>query len=760
MFKRIADFCYHNRRLVVAAWVVVLVVFIALSAVAGGKSKTDFKLPGSESQEAFDLLKTKGFATRTGFQGQIVFKADEGVTNPAVRQTMETFFKRITDNVQGVSIESPYDPQNARQVAPDGKVAYAEVNFSDRPFEDYIPIGTQINDYRDEVKMSGLQLELGGDLFASQEQSPSESIGVIGAIIILLIAFGSLLAMALPIVTALFGIGCGIAIGALLENFINMPSFTSQLTAMIGIGVGIDYALFIVTRYRQSLAEGTAPNAAVQRALDTSGRAVLFAGTTVVISLYGMFAMDLALFRALAIAASVGVLFTMLAALTLLPAMLGFVGENVHSPMLTIWRSLKWWQKVLASIFPPLLVPLVVLIQAIKERAFGKREATVETVSREGSIWYRWSRLIQKHPWPALIGGLVILLALASPLFSIRFGFGDAGNRKTTDTTRRAYDLLSEGFGPGFNGPLLVVAFAPNGKLDLNATQRVSQQISQTPGVKSVSPPIPNQAGDAAIIQVYPTTSPQDEDTTKLVKDLRNDVVPRAVDGSSTVVKIGGNVPGALDFSSFTLDHLPIVMGGVLLLSFLLLMAVFRSVVVPLKAVIMNLISIGAAYGVIVMVFQWGWGKSIIGLSKEGPIEAWVPIMLYAIVFGLSMDYEVFLLSRIREEYDRTRNNAMAVADGLAITARVITAAAAIMVCVFLSFVLGDERGIKLFGLGLAVAVFIDATLVRMVLVPAAMELLGDANWWLPSWLNRVLPNIHVDAVPERAEREPAGARP
>jgi len=461
------------------------------------------------------------------------------------------------------------------------------------------------------------------------------------------------------------------------------------------------------------------PEAAIARSLDTSGRAVLFAGTTVVISLYGMFAMNLSLFRALAVAASFGVLMTMLASLTLLPAILGFVGKSIDR--------------------------------------FGlPHRAQTGEGQAQASFWYRWSRIIQHHPWPALVGGLAVLLVLAAPLLSIRFGFADAGNRKTSDTSRRAYDLLSEGFGPGFNSPFLVVIDAPSGKIDAAATQRLSQQIAATPGVQSVTPLIPNQAGDAAIMQVYPTTSPQDQATTDLVKKLRNEVVPQAVDGSNTVVKIGGNTPGALDFSKFTLGHLPVVMGGVLFLSFLLLMCVFRSLVVPLKAVLMNLLSIAAAYGVLVAVFQWGWGKSIIGISKEGPIEAWVPIMLYAIVFGLSMDYEVFLLSRIREEYDRTRNNGLAVADGLAITARVITAAAAIMVCVFLSFVLGDERGIKLFGLGLAVAVFIDATVVRMVLVPAAMELLGDANWWLPDWLGRILPMIHVDAA---QDNEPVPAR-
>jgi RND superfamily putative drug exporter len=342
-------------------------------------------------------------------------------------------------------------------------------------------------------------------------------------------------------------------------------------------------------------------------------------------------------------------------------------------------------------------------------------------------------------------------------VFSIRFGFADAGNRSTKDTTRRAYDLLAQGFGPGFNGPLLLVGVArDNGKVDTTTLGKLQQEIKGTPGVAFVSDPFPNKAGDAAIMQVYPTTSPQDEATSKLVSRLRGQTVPGIVRGTNVDVKVSGLPAGAQDFADYTLERLPIVMGSVLLLSFLLLMAVFRSVVVPLKAVIMNLLSIGAAYGVVVMVFQWGWGKSLIGVSKEGPIEAWVPLMLYAITFGLSMDYEVFLLSRIREEYDRTHNNALAVADGLAATARVITAAAAIMVCVFLSFVLGDERGIKLFGLGLAVAVFIDATVVRMVLVPSAMELLGDLNWWIPRWLNRILPMIHVDT--EDLTPVPSGA--
>jgi RND superfamily putative drug exporter len=500
-----------------------------------------------------------------------------------------------------------------------------------------------------------------------------------------------------------------------------MPNFTSQMVAMISIGVGIDYALFIVTRYREALHNGLPPEDAVAHSLDTAGRAVLFAGSTVVISVLGLFAMNQAMMNAVALAASFGVLMTMLASLTLLPAVLGFVGRNIDR-------------------------------LALPNHAREERTA--------GSFWFRWSRLMQRHPVPALVVGLAILVVLALPVFSMRLGFGDAGSRGTGDTTRRAYDLLSQGFGPGFNGPLLIASETPGGASDMAALSRLSGELNNTPGVAFASPPVPNPAGDAAIIQVYPTTSPQDEATSDLVTALRRHTVPDALAGSTVVAHVGGQTAGAVDFSSYTRDHLPLVMGVVLLLSFSLLTLVFRSLVVPIKAVIMNLLSIGASYGILVAVFQWGWLKDVIGVSKTGPIDAWVPMMLFAIVFGLSMDYEVFLLSRVREEYDRNgQDNRLAVADGLAATARVITAAAAIMVCVFMSFALGSDRSIKLFGLGLASAIFLDATLVRMVLVPATMELLGDANWWLPRWLGRVLPVVHVDAAPSSREREPLPAR-
>jgi RND superfamily putative drug exporter len=400
----------------------------------------------------------------------------------------------------------------------------------------------------------------------------------------------------------------------------------------------------------------------------------------------------------------------MLASVTLLPALLGFVGRNID--------KLK----------------------------IGRRTTAGGGDTR--SSWYRWSRVIQRHPWPAAIGGLVVLLLLTVPLLSMRLGFADAGNRPTKDTTRRAYDLISRGFGAGFNGPLLLAAETPDGRADVAALQRLSDALNDgVPGVEFAGAPQANDPDNptVAIMQVFPITDPQAKETADLVTRLRDEVIPSVV-GSEVAVKVGGLTAAADDFASYTAARLPLFMGAVLLLSFLLLMLVFRSLLVPLKAVIMNLLSIGAAYGVVVAVFQWGWGASLIGVGRSAPIEAWAPVFIFAIVFGLSMDYEVFLLSRIREEYDRTGDNATAVADGLALTARVITAAAAIMVCVFGSFVFGPEVALKIMGLGLAVAVLVDATIVRLVLVPSTMELLGDWNWWIPTWLDRVLPRVHIEA--------------
>ncbi len=717
MLQRLARTCYRRRWTVLGGWVVLLVGLFALNTAYGGKFLDEFDLPGSESQQAFDMLDEHGFEARTGFSGQVVFTAAD-VRDPAVQRGMEDLFAEIEQIVEPGEVVSPYGPEGDRFVNDDATIAYAEVNMGDRDSDEYLAVGDEVRALVADTTVPGTTVELGGDAFVEEAEFSSEVVGFIAAMIILLVAFGSLLAMGLPLLTAIFGIVTGIALVGLTVNLIGMPSFSNQAVAMIGIGVGIDYALLIVTRYRESLHAGMTPEEAVVRSIDTAGRAVLFAGTTVVIAVLGLFVVGLAMVRGQAVGVSIGELMTMLASLTLLPAELGFVGTNVDR--------------------------------------LGLPHRRRHEGADDRSVWYRWSRVIQRRPWPALVISAAVLVVLAVPVFSIRLGFGDAGNRPTSDTTRRAYDLVAEGFGPGANGPLLVVAEAREGDIDLPALERVSAAANDTPGVAFAAPPVPNEAGDAAIIPVEPLTSPQDEATEDLVHTLRDDVIPEAVGDSPTTVAVGGSTASVVDFAEFTAARLPWFIGAVLLVSFVLLMVVFRSLLVPLKAVIMNLLSVGAAYGLIVAVFQWGWGRSLVGVGKEGPIDAWVPMMLFAVIFGLSMDYEVFLLSRIREEYDRTRDNATAVANGLAATARVITAAAAIMFCVFGAFVLGADRSLKLFGLGLALAVLLDATVVRLVLVPSTMELLGDRNWWLPRWLDRLLPVVHVEATPDGEAVAPA----
>jgi putative drug exporter of the RND superfamily len=532
------------------------------------------------------------------------------------------------------------------------------------------------------------------------------------------------------------------------SNVIDMPDFTTAMVAMIGLGVGIDYALFIVTRYREGLRLGLNVEDSVAESMDTSGRAVLFAGITVIISLMGLFLMGLSFVQGIALAASLGVLMMMLGSLTLLPALLGWIGTRIDH---TTRAALGAVALGVAGAFFGLitkqegififgmLAAVVLFVASFFVKSLRKEIPHRHEPVKEQRLWYRWSRLIQRRPWPPLIGATALLVILAIPLFGIRLGFGDYGNYPEDKTVRRAYDLLAEGFGPGTNGPLFITVEGATAS-DPDALGAFVDTIAGTENVATAFPAdLDNDS--LALVIVNPESAPQDSETTSLVNHLRDDVIPE----SGVDAQVGGLTAASTDFADYMGDRMPLLIGVVLLLSFLLLMAVFRSLLVPLKAVVMNLLSIGAAYGIIVAIFQWGWLKDVVGVDRSGPIEAWVPMFMFAIVFGLSMDYEVFLLSRIREEYDRTKNNAVAVADGLASTARVITAAALIMFCVFGAFALGDDRQLKLFGLGLGIAVLLDATVVRMVLVPATMELLGDRNWWLPKWLDRILPNIKVE---------------
>jgi RND superfamily putative drug exporter len=726
MLRRIASWCYRRRGRVVVLWIVALVAVSVLGSTVGSRFSQGFALSGTESQRAADLLASR-FPARAGDEGQLVFAASASVQDPAVRARMEALFAKVSA-VRGVTgVASPYSDGGAPQIARNGDVAYATVQFNRAADKISKTSIDRIRKLADAADGHGVRVALGGRMFQQfGGVGPAELIGILAAIVILLVAFGSLLAMGLPILIALFGIGIGIGLVELMSHVIATPDFATQLASMIGIGVGIDYALFIVTRYRQGLAEGFEPEHAVVRAIDTAGRAVVFAGCTVVISLLGLFLMGVSFVNGMAVGTSLTVSIVMLASITLLPAVLGFVGRTIDR--------------------------------------FSIRRSTVEK-PREQTMWFKWSRVVQHHPWPAFAAGLAILVVLAIPLFSMRLAFPDAGGNPTTDTTRRAYDLIAHGFGAGVNGPLILAAEFPRGA-DTSALDTLVTRLEHTAGVATVSPPNPSPSDDAAVIRVIPVTSPQSQRTTDLIGTLRDKVIPSVVKGTDVQVHVGGLTASSIDVSQRLSSRLPVFIGAVLLLSFLLLMAVFRSLVVPLKAVIVNLLSIGAAYGVVVAVFEWGWFSGLIGVEQTAPIAPFIPMMMFAILFGLSMDYEVFLLSRIREEYDRTHDNTLAVADGLASTARVITAAALIMVTVFGSFVLGDAATIKLFGLGLATAIFIDATVVRMVLVPSAMELLGDRNWWFPRWLDRLLPRLHVEAGPDvdeelarLTEDEPVGLR-
>ncbi len=745
LLARLARACVRHRWRVIGAWVALLVVFNVVAASIGADYRTDFTLPDSESKEVQDTLEATS-PDRAGFASQIVARSERGFDDPQVRATLEDIFA-FAEAQGDITVTSPYD--SPRQISQDGTVAFAQLDIRDsRTFEELVDVGNEIIDHGDSLpEVEGLRVEYGGDLFAEFEMPESEVYGLIAAVIILIVAFGSVLAMGLPIGTALFGLGVASALVSLGSHVFSMPEFTTAMVAMIGIGVGIDYALFIVTRFRENLAHGFPVEEAVVDSLDTSGRAVLFAGLTVIISLMGLFLIGLNFIQGVAVASSMGVLMVMAGSLTLLPALLGWVGHRIHE---TTWAALWAVGLTLVGIIlglitrqPVVFVGGLVLALGLFVASFAFRSLRRHVPHRveppkEARFWYRWSRFIQHRPWPSAIVATVALLVLTLPLLSLRLGFGDYGNYPEDTTVRQAYDLIAEGFGPGTNGPLFVLVEGETAS-DQAALESFTATIET---IENVAFTVPTPITDSlALLIVYPDSAPQDAETATLVSDLRDEIIP----ATGVDAKVGGLTAASTDFADFLSGRLFLLIAVVLLLSFILLMAVFRSLLVPLKAVIMNLLSIGAAYGIIVAIFQWGWASDLIGVARPGPIDAWIPMFLFAIVFGLSMDYEVFLLSRIKEEYDRTRDNAQAVADGLAVTARVITAAALIMFCVFGAFVLGDDRSLKLFGFGLAIAVLLDATVVRMVLVPATMELLGDRNWWLPAWLDRLLPNIDVE---------------
>ncbi len=766
MFARLGPWCYAHRRLVVVLWVVLLFGANGVAGAVGENYRADFSPPGAESTAGFETLRAEFGGEGTGYTGTIVFRAEQGVDDPEVAAQMEALFADVAQMEGVVRVQSPYEPGGEQQIAAQGPnagtIAYANVELPDDV--DTVVANEISHAIRDQAPViDGLEVERGGFIFADFEQPNSEVLGIAFAIIILIVAFGSVLAMGLPIGVALFGIGVGSALLTLFSHIMEVPEFAPFIGIMIGLGVGIDYALLIVTRHREQMHAGHTVGEAVGIAVDTAGRAVVFAGVTVVISLLGMILMGVGFVAGLAVTAAATVLVTVVAAVTLLPAFLGFAGENLER---TRWRGLIAAGFVAIALvgvgvkITPLLVGLpvavVVLIAGFFVPPLKKEVAHRPPKPRQETLAYRWSRIIQRRPWPFTIGAAALLAVLAMPVLSLHLGFSDESNSAEDTTTKQAYDLLVDGFGEGFTGPLFLVARTPDGaatgsETGVAALGAVTDAVQADPAVVAAVGPQPNDGGTAVRWFVVPATGPQDAATSDLVNRLRHDVLPPVEDATGVDVQVTGLVAAQIDFADVLAQRMPYFFGAVLALSFLFLMVVFRSLLVPLKAVIMNLLSIGAAYGIVVALFQWGWLGDVTGVSP-GPIEAWAPMMLFAVVFGLSMDYEVFLLSRIREEWLRTGDSRTSVADGLAATAKVITAAAAIMIVVFGCFLLENERVLKLMGIGLAVAIFLDATVVRLLLVPATMELLGDRNWWLPRWLDRLLPTVAVEGHVEHLD--------
>jgi RND superfamily putative drug exporter len=718
--RRFATAITSHRKTVIIGWIAALIIVVGISGSVGSAFSEEFKLPQSDSTEAYELLEDR-FPQQSGETSLIVFKADQGVQSPAVKKKMEEVFKEVERQPHVTEVANPYEGGGgAAAISKDGKIAYATIQFNVQSNKLDKSKTKEIIAAAQGAAGNGLDVQLGGQPIQEAEEESGDSsffIGLLAAVVILLLTFGSVVAMGLPIITALFALGVGISLVTIGTHVFSTANFAPVLAAMIGLGVGIDYALFILTRFRNGLDEGRAPQDAAVHAVDTAGRAVLFAGITVIISLMGMLLLGISFLYGVAVAAALAVLFTMIAALTLLPALLTWAGHRVDK---------------------------------LRLPGLGQRSTSID----ENTRWFRWSREIQRRPVLAalLSGGLLLLLCV--PTLSLRLGTNDAGTDPSGTTTREAYDLLAEGFGPGFNGPLTMVAALPSKGNDAGIVQ-LCTTLKHEQGVASVTAVSYNPAKNTGLCQVYPTTSPQSEDTTKLLDHIRSDVIPPIEAKTGAQLHVGGITAIFEDFGNAISNKLPLFIGVVIALSALLLMIVFRSILVPLKAVVMNLLSIGAAFGIIVAVFQWGWGASIIGVDNTGPIIAFFPIFLFSIVFGLSMDYEVFLMSRMHEEWEEHKEATEAVTRGLALTGRVITAAAAIMVTVFASFILGEERIIKLFGLGLASAVLIDAVVIRSVLVPAIMQLFGEKAWWLPSWLEKRLPNVSVEPPEHRGAVEP-----
>lgn len=710
--KVLGRFAFRNKFYVIGFWLLAVIGITVISQSVGSAFSDSFSLPGTESSKALTLL-GKAFPRQAGDTETIVFHVKSGTVNdPSVKSAIEALFVKVANIPTVGTVKSPYDPLNALQISKDQQTAYAPVVYTVREQQIKTKNVQSLVDLGKAARTGNLEVEFGGQAVAqlnAAKGSPGEIIGIIAAGIILFISFGSLFAMLLPLGVALISLVSATGIVTLLTHAIGIASFAPILGSLIGLGVGIDYALFIVSRYRREISRGVDPEDAAATSIDTSGRAVLFAGATVCIALLGLFVLRLSFLNGVAVAATTTVLVTMIASLTLLPALLGVMKRRVHSK-----RSRK-------SI------------------------DSGNTQDHEQSSWAKWSRTIAKAPKSLSVGAIAIILILSIPFFSLHLGSSDQGNNPKGTTTRSAYDLLAKGFGPGTNGPLQIIAEVKSA-LDTQALKTVAAVLASTPGVVAVSPVISSPDGTVALLQVIPSTGPQDVKTSNLIKSLRTTVIPKALAGSTTAIYVGGTTAIFDDFASVIAGKLPLFIGVIILLGCLLLLLAFRSLVIPLTAGVMNLFAAGASFGIVVAMFQWGWGQKLLNIGS-GPVEAFLPVIMLAILFGLSMDYQVFLVSRMHEEWLHSKENGKAVTVGQTETGRIITSAALIMITVFASFVFGGEKVIKEFGVGLASAVFIDAFVLRTVLVPALMHLFGASNWWLPRWLDKRLPHLSVEAA-------------
>jgi len=700
LFERWPRFAYRHARLVLLGTLVALAVLASLWGSLRGDFGDSFSVPGSESQELFDLLEER-FPATAGDSGFIVVRSADGVVDAETRERIGELIGEIEKLPQVYAVSSPYEAAGA--ISEDGTVARIDVRYVAQTNKIEPASAEALIALAEETSSEELQVEAGGPVAQVAERQPSgssEVIGISAAVVILLIAFGSFVAMALPILTALLGLGSGFFMIGLATSVISMPNWTTQFVAMIGIGVGIDYALLISTRFREARSQDLSSEDAAVVAAATAGRSVFFAGGTVVIALLGLWASGIASIGWVGTAAAMVVATTVAIAVLVMPAILRYAGPVINS----------------------LQIPFLAAPAAEAETGIG----------------YRLSRLVQRHPVLCLVGAAGILLLLTAPVLDLRLGISDPGNNPESFTSRRAYDLISDGFGPGTNGPV-VVGFRIDDPGAAGQVGQASEFLATIDGVDHIGPVIFNDDESAAVVTVIPESAPQDAATVDLIHDLRSALRDEYADSGAKPF-VGGATAMVIDVGEQLSDRLPYFLGAVIGLSFLLLIVVFRSILVPLKAALMNLISIGASFGVLVAIFQWGW----FGVAREGPVEAFLPMMLFAVLFGLSMDYEVFLVTRIREEYDASGDNTESVARGLAVTTRVISAAAAIMVAVFLTFAFSDQRVVKEFGIGLGFAVFLDATLVRLILVPSLMQLAGRWNWWLPSWLDRLIPHVSI----------------